>query len=91
MRYFFILLTTICILGLPFAANIYGGDSADAIQDSKSGSVITGEHPETAIPSGDKNTIENETDDANFSDYPKSFVIPKGVCETKEPVMIINR
>ena len=91
MRYFFILLTTICMLGLPLAADLYGGDSANVIKDSKNDTAITEKHPDTATQSGEKDTIENKTDDANFSDYPKSFVIPKGVCETNEPAMIINR
>jgi len=91
MRYYFILLTMICILGLPLAADIYGGDSANVIKESKSSAAIAEQYPDTETQSGEKNTINNKADNANFSDYPKSFVIPKGVCETNEPAMIINR
>ncbi|MBI5326952.1 MAG: hypothetical protein HZB80_01470 [Deltaproteobacteria bacterium] len=91
MRYFAILCAMIYILNLTLAANIYGEDSANITKDSTNGSAVTEKYPDTATQRGEKNTVEDKADNTNFSDYPKSFIIPRGVCETNEPSMIINR
>ena len=41
-------------------------------------------------PTTDKKTV-HKGDDVIMRGYPPSYIIPKGVCETKDPVMTIDR
>lgn len=38
----------------------------------------------------ENSAVNNSVNDTQFSDYPKTFIIPKGVCETNKPAMIIE-
>lgn len=76
MKYFVIILAIICFLASLSAGSIFADETAN-----------TGD---TAADKETSPSAKKESDD-NFSDYPKSFIVPKGVCETqKEPAMTID-
>lgn len=86
MKRLVIFLIIICIAGIPFLDSAYAGSAAVAEKGAVSGDN------QTAASKSDK-TIQKkqEAAGAEFSGYPKSYVVPKGVCETNEPVMKIGK
>jgi len=78
MRYFLILLTTICILGPPFAADIYGGDSANVIKESKSSAAIAEQYPDTETQSGEKTPLTIRLTTPIFQIIQNLLLSPKG-------------
>lgn len=92
-RFSVILLVFIFLSGILFVVASYASDSPfpkgsqmmeDEGKDSNERSIrsdVQGGRPAT-------HDRDMKTD---FSGYPESFVIPRGVCEVNEPVMVIGK
>lgn len=88
MKYLLIFLTMISLSAGSYAVG--GMDSSKTVKDKKGGAVVEKQSGEST-KSDKLKERQTTADDLYFSDYPKSFVVPKGVCETKEPVMVIGK
>lgn len=89
MRYIVVLLF-LCLANFIDVSPVSATDSAE-ISDSRTkvsdSAHINGKQSvETEQPQNDKRPAVDNV----FSGYPKFFVIPRGVCEIKEPVMVIR-
>ncbi len=89
MKHFIILTAILCLLAVPCAGGIFAGETAGAAKRTskaveKRETIDTTADREKPLPA--KKEAEDE-----FSDYPKTFTIPKGVCETNEPAMVIEK
>lgn len=99
MKPFIILLTILCLLLSPFPSHTFARDSLKAPMDVKTkrnnSEITKGQSSKSSSSSQSKEHAtpeENTVVDSEFSEYPKSFVVPKGVCETdKEPSMVIEK
>lgn len=99
MKSFIILLTILYLLLSPFPSHTFAGDSLSTPTDVKNkgkNTEITNwqsrKSSSSSQPKEHATPEENTVVDSEFSDYPKSFVVPKGVCETnKEPSMVIEK
>jgi len=89
MKHFIILTAILCFLAVPCAGGIFAGETAGAAKRTskaveKRETVDTTADREKPLPA-------KKEDEDDFSDYPKTFTIPKGVCETNEPAMVIEK
>lgn len=101
MKYFIACLIILFVSGSVSLCILYADGPADTIaptpkivEDQGSTKDKAGDfpkQPQSKQPKTKKTLKKKKGEDSDFSDYPKSFVIPKGVCETKEPVMTIER
>ena len=89
MKYLIVLTAILCFLAVPCADDIFAEEAAGAAK--RTSKAV--EKRETADTTADREKplpAKKETED-DFSDYPKTFTIPKGVCETNEPAMVIEK
>ena len=101
MRYFTVFLIILFISGSVPRCTVYAEYTADTTaptpkiaEDQGSAKDKAGDFPQqmqSKQPKTKKISKKKKVEDPVFSDYPKSFVVPKGVCETKEPVMTIEK
>ena len=100
MRYFTVFLIILFISGSVPRCTVYAEYTADTTaptpkiaEDQGSAKDKAGDFPQQLQSKQPKTKIskKKKVEDPVFSDYPKSFVVPKGVCETKEPVMTIEK
>lgn len=101
MKYFIVCLIFLFVSGSASLRVLYADSPADTIEPTpkivedqgrakdKAGDFH--KQPQSKQPKTKKTLKKKKGEDSDFSDYPKSFVIPKGVCETKEPVMTIEK
>lgn len=89
MKYLLIFLTTISLSAGSYAVG--GMGSSKTMKDKKGGAAVVEKQSGESTKSDKLKERQTTADDLYFSDYPKSFVVPKGVCETKEPVMVIGK
>ncbi|MBI3754566.1 MAG: hypothetical protein HY265_00160 [Deltaproteobacteria bacterium] len=99
MKYFMILFMTICVSIYYFPVESFSAEGVNI--NTQASKTVQGRGGDAAVnrKSFNKSALQlkylksgkGRKDDAEFSDYPKSFVVPKGVCETKEPVMVFDK
>lgn len=92
MKYLLIFLTMISLSASSYAVGGMGSlKTLKTVKDKKGGAAVVEKQSGESTKSDKPKERQTTADDLYFSDYPKSFVVPKGVCETKEPVMVIGK